>query len=127
MSKAVIHTDNAPKAVGPYSQAIAAGNFVFTSGQVPIDPAQGKIVATSIEAQTEQVMRNLSAVLAEAGLTFENVVKTTCFLSDMNDFAVFNGVYQTFFADNQPARSCVQVAKLPLDAKVEVEVIAERA
>lgn len=127
MSKAVIYTDNAPKAVGPYSQAIAAGNFVFTSGQVPIDPAQGKIVATSIEAQTEQVMHNLSAVLAEAGLTFENVVKTTCFLSDMNDFAAFNGVYQTFFADNPPARSCVQVAKLPLDAKVEVEVIALRA
>lgn len=127
MSKAVIHTDNAPKAVGPYSQAIAAGNFVFTSGQVPIDPAQGKIVATSIEAQTEQVMHNLSAVLDEAGLTFENVVKTTCFLSNMNDFAAFNGVYQTFFVDNPPARSCVQVAKLPLDAKVEVEVIALRA
>lgn len=127
MSKTVIHTDNAPKAVGPYSQAIWAGNFVFTSGQVPIDPAVGKIVETTIEAQTEQVMRNLSAVLAEAGLTFADVVKTTCFLSDMNDFAAFNGVYQTFFTKNPPARSCVQVAKLPLDAKVEVELIAVRA
>lgn len=122
--KKVLHTDAAPKAVGPYSQAIQIGNFVFSSGQVPIDPKTGSIDAQTIEAQTEQVMENLKAVLSSAGLSFANVVKTTCFLADMNDFAAFNGVYAKFFPENPPARSCVQVAALPLDAKVEVEVIA---
>lgn len=122
--KKVLHTDTAPKAVGPYSQAIETGNFIFSSGQVPIDPKTGSIDAETIEAQTEQVMNNLSEVLKSAGVSFANVVKTTCFLADMNDFAAFNGVYAKFFPENPPARSCVQVAALPLGAKVEVEVIA---
>ena len=117
--KEVLHTDLAPAAVGPYSQAIAANGFVFTSGQVPIDPKAGKIVATTIEEQTEQVMKNLQCVLAQGGVSFDRVVKTTCFLSDINDFAAFNGV-----PEGAPARSCVEVAALPLGAKVEVEVIA---
>ena len=122
--KKVIHTGLAPKAVGPYSQAIVAGGMLYTSGQVPIDPATGKIEDETIEAQTEQVMRNLQYVLAEAGVSFDRVVKTTCFLADMGDFAAFNSVYGKYFPENAPARSCVQVAALPLDAKVEVEVIA---
>ena len=117
--KEVLHTDLAPAAVGPYSQAIAANGFVFTSGQVP-----GKIVATTIEEQTEQVMKNLQCVLAQGGVSFDRVVKTTCFLSDINDFAAFNGVYAKYFPEGAPARSCVEVAALPLGAKVEVEVIA---
>ena len=122
--KEVLHTDLAPAAVGPYSQAIAANGFVFTSGQVPIDPKAGKIVATTIEEQTEQVMHNIGALLEASGLTFDRVVKTTCFLSDINDFAAFNGVYAKYFTEQAPARSCVQVAALPLGAKVEVEVVA---
>ena len=118
--KEVLHTDLAPAAVGPYSQAIAANGFVFTSGQVPIDPKAGKIVATTIE----QVMMNLQCVLAMGGVGFDRVVKTTCFLSDINDFAAFNGVYAKYFPEGAPARSCVEVAALPLGAKVEVEVIA---
>ena len=119
--KEVLHTDLAPAAVGPYSQAIAANGFVFTSGQVPIDPKAGKIVATTID---EQVMKNLQCVLAQGGVGFDRVVKTTCFLSDINDFAAFNGVYAKYFPEGAPARSCVEVAALPLGAKVEVEVIA---
>ena len=119
-----IHTDNAPAAVGPYSQAIAANSVIYTSGQVPIDPATGKIEATTIEEQTEQVMKNLQYVLAQGGVSFDRVVKTTCFLSDIKDFAAFNGVYAKYFPENAPARSCVQVAALPLGAKVEVEVVA---
>ena len=122
--KEVLHTDLAPAAVGPYSQAIAANGFVFTSGQVPIDPKEGKIVATTIEEQTEQVMKNLQCVLAQGGVSFDRVVKTTCFLSDINDFAAFNGVYAKYFPEGAPARSCVEVAALPLGAKVEVEVVA---
>ncbi|MCQ5129717.1 RidA family protein [Butyricicoccus faecihominis] len=122
--KNVIYTDMAPEAVGPYSQAIEAGGMVFTSGQVPIDPKVGKIVATTIEEQTAQVMYNLKVVLAQAGVGLDRVIKTTCFLADMNDFAAFNGVYAQYFPEKAPARSCVQVAALPLGAKVEVEVIA---
>lgn len=122
--KTVLHTELAPAAVGPYSQAIESNGFIFTSGQVPIAPKEGKIVATTIEAQTEQVMQNLKAVLAQANVGFDRVIKTTCFLSDMNDFAAFNGVYAGYFPENPPARSCVQVAALPLGAMVEVEVIA---
>ena len=117
--KEVLHTDLAPAAVGPYSQAIAANGFVFTSGQVPIDPKAGKIVATTIEEQSEQVMKNLQCVLAQGGVSFDRVVK-----SDINDFAAFNGVYAKYFPEGAPARSCVEVAALPLGAKVEVEVIA---
>ena len=122
--KEILHTDLAPAAVGPYSQAIAANGVIYTSGQVPIDPATGKIEATTIEEQTEQVMKNLQYVLAQGGVSFDRVVKTTCFLSDIKDFAAFNGVYAKYFPENAPARSCVQVAALPLGAKVEVEVVA---
>ena len=122
--KQVLHTDFAPAAVGPYSQAISANNMIFTSGQIPINPASGKIEATTIEEQTEQVMKNLHYVLARGGVAFDRVIKTTCFLADMNDFAAFNSVYAKYFPENPPARSCVQVAALPMGAKVEVEVIA---
>ncbi|MGN0994306.1 MAG: RidA family protein [Butyricicoccus sp.] len=124
--KEVIHTDLAPKAVGPYSQAIMTENMIFTSGQIPIDPKAGKIVAETIEAQTEQVMNNLKAVLATAGVGMDRIVKTTCYLADINDFAAFNGVYAQYFLENPPARSCFQVAALPMGAKVEVEVVAAR-
>ncbi len=119
-----IHTDNAPAAIGPYSQAIVCGNLLFTSGQVPINPATGEVEAEGIEAQALQVMKNLSAVLAEAGTTFEKAVKTTCFLKNMEDFAAFNAVYAQYFTE-KPARSCVAVKQLPKDVLVEVEVIAE--
>ena len=122
--KEVLHTDLAPAAVGPYSQAIAANGFVFTSGQVPIDPKAGKIVATTIEEQTEQVMKNLQCVLAQGGVSFDRVVKTTCFLSDINDFAAVNEVYAGYFEAPYPARSAFQVAALPKGALVEIEVIA---
>ena len=119
-----IHTNNAPAAIGPYSQAIVCGNLLFTSGQVPINPATGEVEAEGIEAQALQVMKNLGAVLAEAGTSFEKAVKTTCFLKNMEDFAAFNAVYAQYFTEN-PARSCVAVKQLPRDVLVEVEVIAE--
>ena len=122
--KEVLHTDLAPAAVGPYSQAIAANGFVFTSGQVPIDPKAGKIVATTIEEQTEQVMKNLQCVLAQGGVSFDRVVKTTCFLADMGDFAAFNEVYAKYFT-SKPARSCVAVKDLPKGVLCEIEAIAE--
>ena len=121
--KEVIHTDLAPKAVGPYSQAIMTENMIFTSGQIPIDPKAGKIVAETIEAQTEQVMKNLSAVLKAAGASFDNAVKTTCFLADIADFAAFNEIYAKYIT-SAPARSCVAVKSLPKGALVEVEVVA---
>ena len=124
--KEIIHTDLAPKAVGPYSQAVMTKDMIYTSGQIPIDPNAGKIVAATIEEQTEQVMKNLKAVLATAGVGMDRVVKTTCFLADIADFAAFNGVYAKYFPENAPARSCFQVAALPMGAKVEVEVIAVR-
>ena len=119
-----IFTDKAPAAIGPYSQAIVTGGLVFTSGQIPIDPKTGSIDAVGITAQAEQVMQNLSAVLAEAGSSFEKAVKTVCFLADMADFAAFNEVYAKYFTE-KPARSCVAVKALPKGALVEVEVIAE--
>lgn len=122
--KEVLHTELAPAAVGPYSQAVDSNNIIFTSGQIPINPKTGKIEAATIEEQTEQVMKNLHYVLAQGGVAFDRVIKTTCFLADMNDFAAFNGVYAKYFPENPPARSCVQVAALPMGAKVEVEVIA---
>ena len=118
-----IHTDNAPAAVGPYSQAIAAGGMLYTSGQIALDPATGEIVGDDIKAQAEQVMKNLAAVLTEAGTSQENVIKTTCFLKDMGDFGAFNEVYGAFFTE-KPARSCVSVKALPKDVRCEVEVIA---
>ena len=119
-----IYTKNAPDAIGPYSQAMKVGNLVFTSGQIPINPESGNIESADITSQTEQVMKNLGAVLSEAGSSFEKAVKTTCFLSDINDFAAFNEVYGKYFTE-KPARSCVAVKALPKGALVEVEVIAE--
>lgn len=119
-----ITTDKAPAAIGPYSQAIVTGNLLFTSGQIPIDPAVGDIVATDITGQSEQVMKNLAAVLIAAGTDFTRVVKTTCFLSDIANFAAFNEVYAKYFT-GKPARSCVAVRDLPKGALVEVEAIAE--
>ena len=118
-----VSTEKAPAAIGPYSQAIICGNMVFTSGQIPINPASGNVEATTIEGQAEQVMQNLGEVLKAAGSGFEKAVKTTCFLADMNDFAAFNGVYGKYFT-TKPARSCVAVKTLPKNVLVEVEVIA---
>ena len=120
----VIHSDNAPAALGPYSQAIKAGGFVWCSGQIPIDPAVNAVTATTIEDQTRQAITNLKNVLEAAGSSLQNVVKTTVFIKDMNDFAALNGVYAELFAPNKPARSCVEVARLPKDVKVEIECIA---
>ncbi len=119
-----VYTSNAPEAIGPYSQAIICGNMLFTSGQVPINPATGNVEAEGITDQATQVMKNLAAVLEEAGTTFDKVVKTTCFLADMNDFAAFNAVYAEYFT-SKPARSCVAVKTLPKNVLCEVEVIAE--
>ena len=119
-----IQTSNAPEAIGPYTQAMVAGGLVFTSGQIAIDPADGQVHATTIETQTEQVCKNLSAVLTAAGSSLEQAVKTTCFLSDMADFAAFNAVYATYFT-SKPARSCVAAKALPKGVLVEIEVVAE--
>ena len=119
----VIYTPSAPAAIGPYSQAIAVNGFVYTSGQIAIDPATGSIDAQGVEAQTEQVIRNLKAVLEAAGSSLTKVVKTTCFLQSMGDFAAFNAVYEKYFT-GKPARSCVEVSKLPKGALVEIEVTA---
>lgn len=119
----VISTTKAPGAIGPYSQAIVANNMLYTSGQIPIDPATGEIAEGDITVQAEQVCKNVAAVIEEAGTSFENVVKTTCFLSDMGDFAAFNEVYAKYFV-SKPARSCVAVKTLPKNVLCEVEVIA---
>ena len=124
--KSVISTDKAPKAIGPYSQAIAAGDLVFTSGQIPLDPATQQMVAGDIKAQTERVMENLAAVLQAAGVSFDHVVKTTIFLADLNDFAVVNEIYGKRFTKTPPARSTVQVAALPKGARVEIDLIASK-
>ena len=121
-----IHTDKAPAAIGPYSQAIVHGDLVFTSGQIPINPNTGIVDAEGIVKQTEQVMKNLGEVLAAAGSSFEKAIKTTCFLADMGDFAAFNKIYAKYFTE-KPARSCVAVKSLPKGVLVEVEVIAEIA
>ena len=118
-----IQTSNAPAAIGPYSQAKVVNGFVFASGQIPLNPATGEVEGTTIEAQAEQVMKNVGAILKEAGVGFENVVKTTCFLTEMADFAAFNSVYEKYFT-GKPARSCVAVKQLPKNVLVEVEVIA---
>ena len=121
----VIHTTKAPAAIGPYVQGKIVGNLLFASGQVPLSPETGEIVGETIEEQTQQVLKNIAAILEEAGTDFDHVVKTTCFLSDMNDFSAFNDVYKTAFHSDFPARSAVEVARLPRDVKVEIEVIAE--
>lgn len=119
-----VATDKAPAAIGPYSQGIITGNLLFASGQIAINPANGAIEAEGIVAQTEQVMQNIGAILAEAGTDYSKVVKTTCFLADMNDFATFNEIYAKYFTE-KPARSCVAVKTLPKNVLCEVEVIAE--
>ena len=121
--KKVISTQKAPAAIGPYSQGIVAGPFLYASGQIPIDPATVEIKGEDILEQTEQVMKNVGAILEEAGYRYEDVVKTTCFLADMGDFAAFNGVYEKYFT-GKPARSCVAVKQLPKNVLCEVEVIA---
>lgn len=120
-----IHTDSAPAAIGPYSQGIITGNLFFSSGQIPINPATGNIEAETIKEQTKQVMKNLGALLEAAGCTYKDVVKTTCFLANMDDFGAFNEVYGEYFTE-KPARSCVAVKTLPKNVLCEVEVIAER-
>jgi 2-iminobutanoate/2-iminopropanoate deaminase len=124
MDRRKVESAHAPKALGPYSQAIVAGGFVFCAGQIPLDPVTGEVVAGGIEAQTERVLQNLKAVLAAAGSDLSKATKTTVFLADMNDFAAMNGVYAKHFADPTPARSTVQVARLPRDVKVEIELVA---
>ncbi|MBB1272829.1 MULTISPECIES: RidA family protein [Psychromonas] len=126
-TKTIINTENAPAAIGPYSQANQLGNLVFTSGQIPLDPNSMEVVAGGVTEQAEQVMKNLMAVLKEAGASAETVIKTTCFIKDMNDFVAFNEVYGKYFAELAPARSCVEVARLPKDVLVEVEAIAYTA
>lgn len=123
-NRSVVQTESAPKAIGPYSQAIIANGFVFCSGQIPLDPATGNVVEGGIEEQTHQVLKNLSAVLQAAGADLAHVVKTTVFLQSMGDFAAMNAVYATYFAANPPGRSTVEVAKLPRAALVEIEAIA---
>ncbi|MGA3210122.1 MAG: RidA family protein [Terriglobales bacterium] len=122
--KQTVATSNAPRAIGPYSQAIKANGFVFSSGQIPLDPSTGEIVAGDVAAQTERVINNLSAVLVAAGTTLDRVVKTTVFLKNMADFAAMNEVYARFFTTDAPARSTVEVARLPKDVLVEIDVIA---
>jgi len=122
--KEIISTEKAPGAIGPYSQAVKTGNMVFCSGQIPIDPATGNFVSEDVAEQTEQVLKNLSAVLEAAGTSLNGVVKTTVFLADMNDFVAMNEVYTKYFSENKPARATVQAARLPRDARVEIECIA---
>lgn len=119
-----VQTSAAPAAIGPYSQAMIAGNLVFTSGQIPLDPNTGEVVAGGIRDQAERICENLKAVLEAAGTSLQNVVKTTCFLADMGDFAAFNAVYATYFTE-KPARSCVAVKTLPKNVLAEIEAIAE--
>lgn len=123
MNKEIISTNNAPKAIGPYSQGQKIGNLVFTSGQIPLNPETGELV-NEIKAATKQSLENVKAILEEAGTSLNNVVKTVVFIKNMDDFKLVNEVYATYFIDNPPARSCVEVAKLPMDALVEIEAIA---
>lgn len=125
--KTIISTPKAPAAIGPYSQAIAVGDMIFTSGMIPIIPETGELEAGDIKAQAKQAISNLKALLEESGSGLDKVVKTTVFIKDMNDFAAINEVYATFFTDNYPARSCVEVARLPKDVKIEIEAIALKA
>ncbi|HHV30139.1 RidA family protein [Acetivibrio mesophilus] len=124
MSIEVIKTDKAPEAIGPYSQAIVAGSFIYTSGQIPIDPKTGEVVGGEIEEQTEQVLKNLKNVLEAAGSGLNKVVKTTVFIKDMNSFSKINEVYAKFFSESFPARSCVEVSKLPKGVLIEIEAVA---
>lgn len=122
--KQIVRTDDAPKPVGPYSQAVRTGNLVFVAGQGPINPKTGQRESASIQAETKQVLENLKAILEAAGSSLDKVVKTTCYLVDMNDFAAFNGVYAEYFTSEPPARTTIQAARLPMDIRVEIEAIA---
>ena len=124
MTKEIISTTKAPAAIGPYSQAVSAGNFLYTSGQIPLDPAPGTIVEGDIKVQAAQSCKNLIAVLDAAGMTADNVIKSVCFIKNMNDFAAFNEVYAEYFGKAAPARSCVEVARLPKDVLCEIELVA---
>ena len=124
MENRSVLTDKAPKPIGPYSQAVIAGDFIFTAGQVPVDPATNKVVEGDVQAQARRSLENIKAVLEAAGSSMNKVVKVTVFLKDMNDFAQVNEIYAQYFTENKPARSAVQVAKLPLDVMVEIEAIA---
>ncbi len=124
MEKRIINSENAPKAVGPYSHAVAVGNLLFTSGQIGIRPSTGAVAEGGVREQAKQVFENLSAVLAEAGANFSDVIKATVFLTDLNDFAAVNEVYASYFDGGFPARSCVEVSRLPKDVDVEIEMIA---
>ena len=124
MKKKIISTPKAPAAIGPYSQAIKVGNFIYTSGQISLDAETMEMVTGSIEIETEKVLQNLEAILMEDGLNLNHVIKTTVYLSDLGDFSKMNQVYESFFSDNKPARACVQVAALPKGAKVEIDAIA---
>jgi len=122
--KQIISTKNAPAAIGPYSQAVICNNFMYLSGQIPINPATGEVVEGDIEIQTKRVLDNITAILEEAGIDLDAVVKTTIFITDMNDFARMNEVYGTYFKENQPARSCVEASKLPKGVDIEIECVA---
>jgi len=124
MSKVIVKTADAPAAIGPYSQAVKAGDFLFCSGQIPLDPATGEMVDGDVRAQTEQVMKNMAAVLKAGGASLERVVKTNIYLIDLGDFGAVNETYGDFFPGDPPARACVQVGKLPKDARVEIEAVA---
>jgi len=124
--KKIIATENAPKAVGPYSQAVQAGNLLFISGQLPIDPATGKFAGESVEVQTKQSLKNMGEILKEAGMGFSNVIKTTVLLADIKDFVAMNNVYAEFFSKDYPARAAFEVANLPLGARVEIEAVATK-
>ena len=125
-SYGIIHTDNAPKAIGPYSQAVKSGNMLFVSGQIPINPKTGELSSGTIQEQTRLVLTNIGEILKAAGYNYSNVVKTTCLLADIKDFADMNGVYAEFFKENPPARSAFAVASLPKGARLEIEVIAAK-
>ena len=124
MIKRIIQTEQAPAAIGPYSQAIRIGDFLYTSGQIALDPDSGIFLSGEIEEETEQTLKNISAILQAGGVNFENVIKTTVYLSDLNDFTRMNQVYEKYFSKNKPARACVQVAALPKGARIEIDAIA---
>jgi|TARA_B100001964_G_scaffold126542_1_gene139971 2-iminobutanoate/2-iminopropanoate deaminase len=124
MIKRIIQTEQAPVAIGPYSQAIRIGDFLYTSGQIALDPESGIFLSGEIEEETEQTLKNISAILQAGGVNFENVIKTTVYMSDLNDFTRMNQIYEKYFSTNKPARACVQVAALPKGAKIEIDAIA---
>lgn len=126
MTKQIVSTDKAPSAIGPYSQAVWAGDFLFASGQVPVDPATGNLISQDVQEQAHQALKNVRSILETAGLTMDNVVKATVFIKNMDDFGKINEVYAQYFSTPYPARSCVEVARLPRDVQVEVEVVAKK-